>query len=460
MGRTERSALLDRSEASPAERPRAAEISVLVRKLQSRDRRRVDAARARLAMLGGLAVEPLVEALDSDEPRVRIHALELLGLIRDRRGQEPVMAMLLDRDARVRETASRCLGRFPTREATAALERLLSTERQLSVRMAAVRSLLDHYQSGLGTALRRPIEILLDEGEHPKLRAAALSLLPLLNRAERTGLLRRLKQDRSADIRARAAAVAKGSGSRAPHGRRSLEALVDSLGSDDYEVWKRAVQALAARGVAAVRVLLREIERRAHDPEYCLRAGMTLKAFGPRQAGLLAEALDRIREPLPLQVLVEVAGALGDKPLVYRLKDLIERLAAEERTLAPRDGFDPLRRVRALAHLELARIGSRVAIDDLRQMLADPDHPLEIELVAAIERIGKREEILELLRAYGREDRFVREGIGRAVRAIMKREKIRRNDGMFRNLAAGERRALEAIVRSAAARGSCRVRGR
>lgn len=444
MGRGRRSSLRTRSGATPNERPRSAEISSLVRRLGSRDRARVDGARARLAILGALAVDALIEALEADDNRVRIRAMELLALIRDGRGREPLMAMLLDRDTRIREAAARCLGRFPTPEASSSLGRLLATERQLAVRVAAVRALLEHYQAGLESAVCRPVEILLDAREHPRVRAAALALVPLLRPADRRGLLRKLRQDGSAEIRRRAGEL-EAAGASPPRDRRTLETLLEALRSDDYEVWNGAVHALASLGAPAVRRLLEEIERRAHDPEYCLRAGMTLKALGPRQAGLLAEALDRMREPLPLQVIVEVIGALGEKSLVYRLKNLIDRLAAEELSSPARDGFDPLRRVRAKAHLELARAGSRVAIEDLRRSIADPDRRVDLELIAAVELVGKREEIADLLRAYGREDRFTRERIEAAVRAIMKRERIRRNDTMFRLLGAQERRAIEAI---------------
>lgn len=454
MGRSDRSSLHARSGASSNECPRSAEISALVRRLRSRDRSRADEARARLAILGAPAVEPLIEALEADDHRVRVRAMGVLALIQDRRGCAPLMAMLLDRDTRTREVAARCLGRFPAPEASCSLERLLATERQLAVRVAAVRSLLEHYRAGLESAVRRPVEILLDAREHPRVRGAALTLLPLLRRTDRRALLLKLRKDGSAEIRRCADELEAGAGSPPPRARRTLENLLDALRADDYEVWNDAVHALASMGAPAARRLLEEMERRAHDPEYCLRAGITLKALGRRHAELFAEALDRMHEPLPLQVLVEVAGAVGEKWLVYRLKGLIDRLAAEEASFPARDGFEPMRRVRAKAHLELARVGSRVAIEDLRKAIADPDRRVDLELIAALGLVGKREEIADLLRAYGREDRFTRERIRAAVRAIMKRERVRRNDTMFRLLGAGERRALEAIFGTRAARGS------
>ena len=131
---------------------------------------------------------------------------------------------------------------------------------------------------------------------------------------------------------------------------------------------------------------------------------------------------------------------------MFRLKNLIERIAENRAVPAERDGFDPMQRVRAKAHLELARVGSRLAIADLRDALSDQQRRLEPEMVAAVERIGKKDEIPDLLRAYLREDRFLRDRVVVAVRAIMKRERIRRNNRMFHSLSPRQVSALEAIL--------------
>ncbi|MDX1388165.1 MAG: hypothetical protein R3344_03195, partial [Acidobacteriota bacterium] len=92
-------------------RARATEIPRLVGRLGSPRRAQVDAARARLAIIGGRAVEALTEALEGDNDKIRANAMSLLALIRDPRGREPLIAMLLDRDRRLREIAARSLAR-------------------------------------------------------------------------------------------------------------------------------------------------------------------------------------------------------------------------------------------------------------------------------------------------------------------------------------------------------------
>ena len=132
--------------------------------------------------------------------------------------------------------------------------------------------------------------------------------------------------------------------------------------------------------------------------------------------------------------------------MIYRLKELIERLASSPQQPSDGGGPDLMQRALAKAHLELARIGSRVAISDLRDALVDPARPVELELLAAVELIGTRNEIGDLLRAYVQEDDFTRERIGAVVRAIMKRERIRRNNKLFRTLSREQQRALAGIL--------------
>jgi len=407
----------------------------------------VDRARARLSIIGSASVGPLIDAIEGDNDRIRAHAMPLLALIQDPRGREPLVAMLLDREPRLREIAARCLARFPSAESVGALERALRRDKARDVRIGAIHSLLELYEAGQETAIRRVLETLTDVKEDVKVRGAAFALLRALNPSARRGLLRRLRQDPAEEIARRAAEVGDDDDAVPPGGRleRRHEALVRDLASTEYVSWNEAVHRLVAAGPAVSSSIIAEMRRRANDPEYCARAGMVLRGLGPRRVRGLAEALDEIDEPLPLQVLVEVAGAIGEKSLIYRLKSVIERVAPSSDGSGP-SRFDTMQRVRAKAHVELARIGSRVAIADLQSMLADASCRLPLEVPAAIELIGKRDEIPLLLRAYLREDPYMRGRVAAAVRTILKRERIRRNSTVFLTLPAEERRALESIV--------------
>jgi len=379
-------------------RPRATEVPELVRRLGSRRPKQVDRARARLSIIGSHSVVALVEALEGDNNRVRAHAMPLLALIQDPRGREPLVAMLLDRDPRMREIAARCIARFSSIDAVGALERLLKREKVRDVRVSAVHGLIELYEAGQDAAIRRILEVLLDPKEDTKLRLASMALLPLLRPAARRGLLRRLRQDGIEDVARRADEITEEDEAPASRDKSRIDALLRELAASDYAVWNEALHRLTCAGPTASEAIVTEMRRRAGDPEYCTRAGMALKALGPRRVRGLAEALDTVDEPLPLQVLVEVAGTIGEKSLIYRLKSVIERVALRSDAVGS-SRFDSMQRVRAKAHLELARIGSRVAIQDLQTILADSERRLPLEALGAVERIGKKDEIPLLLRS-------------------------------------------------------------
>lgn len=390
-------------------------------------------------------MEALIEALEGDHNRIRAQAMPLLALIHDPRAKQQLIAMLLDRDAKLREIAARSVGRFPCHEAVMAFERLLDRERDEHVRVAAICALVEQYAAGQEQAIRRVLEAAYDGGETTTVRMAALALLPLLGGSQRRGLLKKLKLDPDPEVSEKARQLERADevDTRTRHGIRS--SLLD-LASEDYATWNDAVHRLATCGQAVIAPLIGEMRARAHDPEYCTRAGMVLKALGPRRARPLADMLEQVGEPLPLQVLVEVIGVLGEKSMIYRLRELIDRLNTLPRAAIEANGFDTMQRVRAKAHLELARIGSRLAAGDLRDALRAPDRRVDLELLRAVELVGKRDEIGDLLRAYQREDRFMRERIAEVIRRIMKRERIRRNDPMLHTLGEEQRRSLAAIL--------------
>ncbi|NIM00095.1 MAG: hypothetical protein GTN89_04045 [Acidobacteria bacterium] len=391
----------------------------------------------------------MIEALEGTNNRVRARVMPLLAAIGDPRGREPLIAMLLDRNARMRLIAARCLARFPSPDSVAALERTLKNEKRRDVRIAAVHGLVEQYTGGQDGAIRRVLDVLLDSEEHCDVRVAAFSLLRTLRLNQRRSIVRRLCADESAVVRQHALNFAASPPPSAVTSPAEMQAWLERLGEDDYAVWNESVQRLSACGAEVIDPLVDTMRVHAERPEYCTRAGIVLKSLGPRRGRALGQALERVVEPLPLQTLVEVIGALGEKSLIYRLKDLIDRLAEYP---CSENRFDPCLRVRAKAHVELARIGSRVAISDLREALNSTRGPTDFDMLSAVAKIGKRDELPLLLRAWRREDEFTRRKIGEAVRSIMRRERIRRNARILQTLSAEERAALVDILPPAGSR--------
>jgi HEAT repeat protein len=426
-------------------RSRANEIPKLVRQLASRDRTRFESARARLLVAGERAVEELIEALEGDDRVLRARVMPLLALIQDPRAREPLTAMLLDRHAGLRGIAARGLGRFPCPNSVRALIRLLERETSEHVKVAAVHALVDSYESGCDDAIAPLLRLLGFPHESARVRLAALAVARLLPPSQRRGVLARLEQDEEPSVREKVREVRPSLEHDEPAGSAEIARLLAELGSDDYTRWNEALERLGSIGAPMVRPLLAEMQRRAADPEYCTRAGMALRTLGPRRAAALSDSLEAMQEPGPLIVLVEVVGALGEKSMIYRLAGVIERIAG---SAGPGAEAVMLQRVRAKAHLALARVGSRVAIADLRESLSGRGGGrVEPELLAAVELVGKREELGVLLHIPDRsDDSLVMRGVGRAVREIMKRERIRRNSRALASLSAEQRSALDRIL--------------
>jgi len=415
----------------------------LIRRLGNRKQVLVDSAKARLSVIGARAIEALIEALEGDNDRIRGHAMQLLALIRDPRGRTPLAAMLLDNDPGMRVTAAQCVARFPCRESVVALENVLRRDQQTDVRISAVHGLLEMYDAGREEALRQVLALLFDEKQDPALRIAAFALLPRVKGKERRCVLKRLQEDPSAKVSAHAARECEdASDDSAPR----IQDLVLDLASREYDLWDDAVRGLTSHGASAIDPLVEEMCRRSNDPEFCTRAGMVLKGLGPRRCRTLADTLERVDNPLPLLVLVEVIGSLGVRSLIYRFKDLIERISSDQAHRPGNNHFESMQRVLAKAHLELAKIGSRVAIQELRQVLGDPARRLDLEILAAVELIGKKDEIPDLLRAFRREDGFMSARISSVVCSIMRRERIRRNSVALRGLSKEQRASLETIL--------------
>jgi HEAT repeat protein len=432
----------NKSNKSNKPQAKTSDVHELIRRLGSSNRKTVEGAMGRLAMIGRRAVDGLIDSLDG-APSVSLRAMELLSLIQDARAREPLAAMLLDADARKCGAAALALGRFPHPRTVAALGRTLERDRSERGSVSAIQALVSLYVAGQDAAVAPVLETLADSTRPKRVRLAALDLLPLLSAAERRDILERLANDPHPELSLQARAICDANSGR---GSRATRDWIARLGSRNYSEWNEAVRRLGAAHDGALEGLLKEMQTRAHDPVLCTRAGMALKAMGPRRAGAISRALERFDDPLPLLVLIDVLAALGDRPSIYGMKSLIERLDARRREA---DGFDLLAGVAARAHLELARLGSRVAADRLLAALSDPTGQVEVELLSAAELIGSREEIGPLLDAWWHEEEAGRRRIGQVVRAILKREKIRRNDRAFKAMSAQRQQALRSLLPAA-----------
>lgn len=188
-----------------------------------------------LTKVGKPAVNPLIEALASDELLVRRQAVDALGRIGDPRAVDPLLATLNDQDSLVRGHAIEALGRIKDPRAVPPLIALLSAkDEQPHVRMSAAEA--------LGTmkdkrALEPLVLALLDE--HWGVRSRAVQALGQLGNPRAVGCLIGALQDKEPAVRGHAA-QALGIMSDG----RAVKPLTAALEDPDREVRKKAALAL------------------------------------------------------------------------------------------------------------------------------------------------------------------------------------------------------------------------
>ena len=428
--------------------PRSASLPVsdLVRHLVSSDRNKVEAARTRLTLLGTRAVSVLIAALEGGNDKLKLQAIPVLSVIRDRAAREPIIAMLRDAEPKIREAACRALGRFPSRESIACLEKVVKTELRAEVRAAAVQSLATIFDEGFQDALREPLGVLFESEESIRVRLAALAVLPSLHARERKTLLSKLRQDADPEIAACAAGLEDAEARTEADDEDSASRLTTELASSNHARWSAAMHRLIALGSRSLPFLVTAMRARHKDPEFASRAAMVLKGLGPRRLRPVVEYLDSVVEPLPLEVLVDVLASLEDRPLTYRLREVIDSLEARRVAVNGSAGPDPYARVRARAHLAIARLGSRVAVADLKETLRSPYRRLDPDILAAVAKIGTRDELPDLLRAWRREEPWMRARIRDVFWQIVQREKIRHGGAPLKDLSRLDREALRQIL--------------
>ncbi len=407
------------------------EIVALMRKLGSRRKTDVDSAKARLTIIGARAIENLIEALDLENNDVKCNAISILALIRDPRAKDPLIAMLLERNTKVRSAAARALSNFSSREVIRSLERLIRCEKNTDVKLAAVHSLIDIFKSGDDGALGVILEALFKKHEKREVRVASLSILPYLKPREKRALAKKLKDDPEIEVRERAAEFEKVN-NIPDRSEDEIRRSIRLLASQEYEEFNRAIRQLISAGPKTIDPLISEMLLRGNNAEFCSRASMVLKALEPSSLKLIIPHLDKINDPLPLKILVDLIGSTGEKALLYSLKGLIDRLKEEHERSDDRETRDQFRQITARAHLQLAKAGSRLAVDDLKRSILGNAASIDLDLLSSFECIGKKDELPVLFKAYSREDAWAREKIKSVLLKIMKREKIRKSNRIFK----------------------------
>src|SRR5262245_1594991 len=129
------------------------EITRLVDRLGQGEAAEDEEALALLGIHGRKAVEALLAASSSTEPRRRAATVTALGRIGDPRARRTLTLALADRSPAVRAAAATALAAYPSEETVRRLRGMLEREREVEVRARGACTLLDLFHGGTVEAL-------------------------------------------------------------------------------------------------------------------------------------------------------------------------------------------------------------------------------------------------------------------------------------------------------------------
>ena len=405
-------------------------ISRLVESLGLSDGADDEQALALLSIHGRRAVDALLQAASAAEPRRRAAAVTALGRIGDPRGRRAVAVALADRSPAVRSAAATALSGFPSESSAASLRGMLTREKDPEVRVRAASTLVELFLAGTVEALDALLGLARDKAEDRRVRVEALKVLSALPPSEARAVAAGLMDDpdpRMAQLASRQAAEGD------LEGGPEVAAALEELHASDYFTHRHAASLLSSMGEGSLPLLVRSLRSHASDPAACARVASVVREAVLGRERALAPMLDGVEELVPLGLLVDIVGGSRDRTALYHLKGVIDRLESADPLLAGEEP-DARRMIVGKAHHYLARAGSRVAYDALRRVLSRRDERLMGETLLAVEEIGGREDLLDLLAHFGREQGWMKQRLRDAFRRVQTRARVKPDDPIFQRL--------------------------
>jgi hypothetical protein len=391
---------------------RAGRVHELVRRLASGRAADRDSAVAQLTLLGPRVIQTLVASLPEAPVPARLAAVELLERLADPGALDALNALAGDASQRVALRSIEAIAESSDARSVPGLARLLAPGTPARRRGAAARALAGLHGRGVVEALAPLVDTVLDEQAEAGLRLSILEeiarLDPPLPRSTLRPLGRRLAASLVSEVAARGSDLAR---SRPPSD--PLERLLNAR--------------LAAGEIDQI------IDGLRSDPALPL--------------GRIHEGLESARDPRVVRALARVLADVGTAASIPVLSRSLARLGAHS---DPERDQSPLA-ARAALHVALARLDSRMALHDLRDLVALRPTPVLPEVLEAAAAVGDTTLVPALARV-ATEDPSQMPACAAAYAAIARRHRLRRSSAALRRVRPEHRAALDAFLESKPAR--------
>lgn len=432
------------------------EVEALILDLGSEEQDIVDLAMRDLLMSNPRRhLSDLIEALQWGDDIIKQRICYIFGGLLDERCVDPLLSMLQDVNVDTKLAAIDSLQYFPTERIIPYLKNQLQHEDE-DVRDAIIATLGAFVKYGVVNAHLPLVEIVQSEKESVELRRSALVNLQHLDEEELKPILDVVQEISDATIYSHVLLLQDGLDENKEQKLAQIEQLINKL-TTEKDILKqiRIEDRLVEGGALAVKVLIRKIFEEPDNTPLRVHVRMLIEKMGSKTIAAfkaLFESFDRFDDIMQVVMLQDLIALMAQRkyatlasPLVkllHRINSHIKQLNSE----SDRREFD---HVKSDIHFALATYGCRDAVDDLKAVMRDGTERNFLELIQALAYIGDRDFLIPLInqhqlyRNFKRPSRIVKQ----AFKAIVKREKIKRNDPIFNHLSELQKENLNLMMK-------------
>lgn len=432
------------------------EIEELILDLGSDDQEIVDFAMSALLLANPRRhLSDLIDALQWGEPIIKQRICYIFGGLIDERCIDPLLSVLNDENVDTKLAAIDSLQYFPAERIIPHLKEQLRHDDE-DVRDAIVSTLGVFTKHGVIDAHLPLIEIVRDENATIQIRRQALLNLQHLDEDELVPLLDSLKDISDASIYSHILLLQDDLGKNHEQKMVQIESLIQQLLTEKETIKQiRIEDRLVAGGALTAKALMTKIFNKQENAALRMHARMIIEKMGSKSFSAfkwLFETFDRFDDIMHVILFQDLITVIAQRqyaalaqPLVkllHRLNAYIEKLNSE----SDRREFD---HIKSDIHFALATYGCREAVDDMKTIMREGTERQYLPLIEALIQIGDKDFLIPLINQFQAYRNFKRPSrtVTRAFKAIVRREKIKRNDPIFNNLSELQKENLGLIMK-------------
>lgn len=432
------------------------EIEELILDLGSDDQEIVD-----LAMSGLLMANPrrhlsdMIDALEWVDDIIKQRICYIFGGLIDNRCIDPLLSVLNDENIDTRIAAIDSLQYFPNERIIPYLNDQLKHEDE-NIHEAVIISLGAYVKHGVINAHFPLVEIVQNEHESIELRRMALLNLKSLDEEELIPLLNRLREIPDASIYSHILLLQDDLGKNKEQKIAQTEQIIQKL-LNEKDVLKqiRLEDVLVEGGSSTAKILIKKIFEQPDNAMLRVHARMIFEKMGYKSIAAfkwLLETFDRFNDLMQVVLLQDLVSLVAQRKYTALARPMV-KLLNRVNAYIDRQNSETIRgefnHVKADIHFALANYDCREGVEDMKTIMRDGTQRQFIELIEALVHIGDRDFLIPLINQYHLYRDFKRPSktVKRAFKAIVRREKIKRNDPMFSNLTELQKQNLSLIMK-------------